>query len=99
MVNRSRKIENYWKLASVCITNEDKINYYDLYEEAFLLDVEGESQLSNAKDYFSHEWGIDLEEYEKRHSNYPSEFKIYAFDHCILNGNVYSKIKNDYGFY
>ena len=98
-VSHQRKLENYWKLASVCITKDDKINFFDLYEEAFELDSEQSQQLENAKIYFQAEWNIDLDEYQKKHSDYPSEFKVYAFDYCILNGNIYSKVKEDYGFY
>mgnify|MGYP000211023863 CR=1 FL=1 len=30
---------------------------------------------------------------------YLNEFKVFAFDYCILNGVAYSKVKAIYGFY
>ena len=93
------KIQNYWKLASVCKEDADKINFYDLYPDAFDITFESQEELENAKLYFQQEWGVDLENYEEKHADYPNEFKVIAFDHCILNGMAYSEVKNVYGFY
>ena len=37
-IGHDLKKKNYWKLSSVCETYEDKINFYDLYPDAFELD-------------------------------------------------------------
>ena len=98
-ITHERKLENYWKLASVCKTNEDKINFWDLYQEAFELSPQTEEELKKVKIYFETDWGIDLDEYEKRHSDYPNDFKIIAFEACILNGVLYANMKDIFGFY
>ena len=94
-----RKIENYWKLASVCKTIEDKINFYDLYQEAFELDPVSKEELLNARSYFEQEWDISIADYEKTHADYPEEFKVIAFNSCILNGFAYLEAKKVYGFF
>ena len=96
---QKRKLQNYWKLASVCKETEDKINFFDLYQEAFELMPESQEELKSARIYFQQEWGIDLEEYEKKNADYPNEFKVIAFNSCILNGVAYSEFKDLYGFY
>ncbi len=98
-VPKERKLQNYWKLASVCKDAEDKVNFYDLYQEAFELFTESQEELKKARVYFQQEWGIDLDEYEKKHADYPNDFKVIAFDNCILNGSAYSGVKGTYGFY
>ena len=92
-ITQERKLHNYWKLASFCKEAEDKINFYDLYQEAFELLPESQEELKSARIYFQHEWGIDLDEYEKKHADYPNDFKVIAFDQCIVNGVAYSKVK------
>ena len=98
-LSKERKLQNYWKLASVCKEPKDKINFYDLNQEAFELVPESKEELENARVYFQEEWAIDLVEYEEKHADYPNEFKVIAFDYCILNGLAYSQAKAIYGFY
>ena len=98
-LTQKRRLQNYWKLASVCKDAEDKINFYDLYPDAFVITRESQEELRNAKVYFQREWGIDLDEYEEKHADYPNEFKVIAFCYCILNGIAYSSVKGIYGFY
>ncbi len=98
-ISQRRKIENFWKLASVCREAEDKINFFDLYQEAFELTSYTQEELEKARVYFQQEWGIDLETYEKQHADYPDEFKVIAFDLCILNGLAYEEAKDTFGFY
>ncbi len=95
-VNHDRKIKNYWKLASVCKTNDDKINFYDLYPDAFELDSNQREELARAMSYFQKEWEIDPYEYQEKHGDYPAEFKIYAFENVILRGTAYSKFSGLY---
>ena len=56
-LNQEQKIKNYWKLASVCKTYEDKINFYDLYPDACELDQNQCEELANAILYFQKELG------------------------------------------
>ena len=51
-VSHELKKKNYWKLASVCETFEDKINFYDLYPNAFELDSNPGKELAKAISYF-----------------------------------------------
>ncbi len=96
-VNHELKRKNYWKLASVCETYEDKINFYDLYPDAFDLDSNQGKELTNAISYFKEEWGIDPYAYQAKHGDFPAEFKIYAFENLILRGTAYSKFSGLYG--
>ena len=47
-VSHELKQKNYWKLASACKTYEDKINFYDLYPDAFELDSNPGKELAKA---------------------------------------------------
>ena len=78
-VSHERKKKNYWKLASVCKTFEDKINFYDLYPDAFELDSNSGKELAKAMSYFHQEWDIDPYEYQVTQADFPSRFKISAF--------------------
>ncbi len=98
-MNLQKKIQNYWKLASVCKEFEDKVNFYDLYQDAFELTPESKEELKRARLYFQREWGINLDSYEKKHADYPDDFKVIAFDYCILNGAAFQISKETYGFY
>ncbi len=98
-VTQERKLQNFWKLASVCKEPEDKINFYDLYQEAFEITLDSQKELHKAREYFESEWDIDLAEYEGMHADCPNEFKVLAFDCCILNGSSYIKMKDTFGFY
>ena len=96
-LNQEKKLQNYWKLASVCKEAEDKINFYDLYPDAFEVTPQSQEELRSAKVYFQQEWCIDLEEYEKKHADYPNDFKVLAFDSCIANGDAYSEVRGIFG--
>ena len=54
-ISHDLKKKNYWKLASVCETYEDKINFYDLYPDAFELDSNPGKELAKAMSYFQKE--------------------------------------------
>ena len=75
-LRKQKKLQDFWKLASVCKTEEDKVNFWDLYQGAFELNPETKEELRSSKVYFESEWGIDLDEYEKKHSDYPNAFKV-----------------------
>ena len=96
-VSHELKKKNYWKLASVCETYEDKINFYDLYPDAFELDSNPGKELAKAMSYFHQEWDIDPYEYQAKHGDFPAEFKIYAFEKLIRRGTAYEQINSPYG--
>ena len=54
-ISHDLKKKNYWKLASVCETYEDKINFYDLYPDAFELDSNPGKELPKAMSSFYQE--------------------------------------------
>ncbi len=90
-MSHDRKINNYWKLASVCKTDEDKINFFDLYPDAFELDSNQGEEFASAMSYFQKEWETDPYQYKEQHGDYPAEFKVYAFENVIMRGTAYSK--------
>ena len=97
--NVGRKLQNYWKLASVCNQPEDKINFFDLYLDALLVTPDSKDEFIHVRNCFQKERGIDFAEYQRDHGDYPNEFKIIAFDYCILNGKAYSHVKAVYGLF
>ena len=78
-VSHEFKKKDYWKFSSVCETYADKINFYDLYPDAFELDSNPGKELANAMSYFQEKWTIDPYEYQAKHGDSPAELKNICF--------------------
>ncbi len=82
----------YRNLAELDKSNKGKINFFDQNQKAFFLDPESdewfEMMIAYAKkENLKEEKIADLE--DLKWTEMPDSLKIFAFDYCITNGNVY----------
>ena len=89
------KREKYWELAQECKTDNQKIAFFDEYEEAFSLDPDPGEELNNADMYYREEEcdPMNDEEFDQwqdmKWKDYPEKYKLYLFDYVILKGMAY----------
>ena len=62
---KAEKAKKYWQLAKECKTDNQKIEFFDLYPEAFELDPDAGEDLANAESSYNHEICSTDEEYGK----------------------------------
>ena len=90
-----QKIQQYWNVAQLCKTNNQKVTFFDENQEAFKLDPDAEEDAKN--DYWQQK-GMDddyIEEFEESAllgEGYPDEYKVFAFDFLITSGKAYSNM-------
>ena len=103
-VNKQEQIGIFGEIAKGCITDHQKIEFFDSYKEAFFTDLDeskrsfNESITKDIDDAFYVYANMkklnetELEELKRSAwSDFPEIFKIFLFDYCILNGDIYSK--------
>ena len=75
-ISHDLKKKNYWKLASVCETYEDKINFYDLYIPGCIrIRFKPRQGNCQAMSSFHQEWNIDPCEYQAKPCDFPPNSK------------------------
>jgi len=90
-----QKIQQYWNIAQLCKSENQKVTFFDENQEAFKLDPDAEE---DAKNEYWEKKGMDdddIEEFEESAllgDGYPNEYKVFAFDFLIANGKVYSEM-------
>ena len=102
--NKQTLISFFGEKAKKCRTDQKKIEFFDTYREAFFIES-SDSDLSNEgnipKDLddgyyvFANMKKLNERELEALKNlpwhKHPEVLKIFLFDFCILNGNLYSK--------
>ena len=92
---KAQKAAKYWVVAKECVTNKQKIDFFDLYPEAFEIDPDAGEDLANAENlYIQEECNFSTEEEmdnwtDMERENYPDEYKVYLFENVILKGGAY----------
>ena len=102
--NEQSQISIFGKKAKECRTDQEKIEFFDLYREAFFINstdltLSGDGKtpvdLDDAYYVYANMKKLNERELEELKSlpwrHYPEILKIFIFDFCILNGVVYSK--------
>ena len=98
---KSTEKSNFDKLAKECITDEQKVDFFDRYQAAFFSDITNGNFSLNKKniprdiDDAFHIYAnmkkmseIELDKLWKlTWKSYPTNFKIFLFDFCFLNSN------------
>ena len=100
--NKQKQISILGEIAKKCKTDDQKIDFFNSYKEAFFIDSK-ESNFS-VKDNMTKDLDdafyiyanmkrlneTELEELKIMSWNeYPKNFKIFLFDYCIINGQKY----------
>ena len=98
-MKEQERIKFYWNLGKEAKTDKEKTNFFDKNEEAFYLDSEERDEFQNAKLSYCAERNFSDEETDDfdqlSWSSFPSDFKLYAFEYCILDGVSYSDVQNN----
>ena len=102
--SKQDQISNFAEIAKGCRTDNQKIEFFDSSKEAFFTDSNKSTSSANEdtpKDLddgfyvYANMKKLNEAELEELKSltwkEYPENFKIFLFDFCILNGDVYSK--------
>ena len=90
-----QKVQQYWNIAQLCRTKNQKITFFDENQEAFNLDPDAGE---DAKNEYWEQKGMDdddIEEFEESAllgDGYPDDYKVFAFDFLMANGQAYSKL-------
>tara|TARA_Y100001968_G_scaffold276398_1_gene270663 strand:- start:222 stop:512 length:291 start_codon:yes stop_codon:yes gene_type:complete len=87
----------FGKLAKKCKTDIQKVDFFNNYQEAFVLDKADENFFNVSKEIddafyiyanMKRMTEDELDELRKMYwINYPKNFKIFLFDFCFLNTN------------
>ena len=97
-MSQKEKLLHYWKLSKLVKSAEAKVVFFDENEEAFYLDSKQGEEFENCKYTFCENKGLASEEADEFQSNswesFPREFKVFAFDYCIINGTAYDEIQD-----
>ncbi len=97
-MTKQEKLLHYWKLAQILKSDEAKAAFFDDNEEAFNLDSPNGEDLENCKYSFFEEKGFSGDQIDDFESNdwssFPKDFKVYAFEYCIIDGITYENIKD-----
>ena len=92
------KLQKYWKIAKGLKRDDEKIDFFDSNEEAFYLDPEEGDEFQNAKLSYCAEKNFSEEETDCFEDfswkDFTKEFKLYAFQYCILEGISYGDIQD-----
>ena len=102
--NKQERIRILGERARGCITDHQKIEFFDSFKEAFFTDSNESTilvsekvpkDLDDAFYVYANMKKLEEKELEELKNlawrDYPEIFKIFLFDFCILNGNAYSK--------
>ena len=102
--SNQEQITFFGEKAKFCKTDHQKIEFFDSCQEAFLFDSnnlrlsENKSITKDIDDafyvYANMKKMNERELYElkdRKWLDFPKVFKIFLFDFCILNGDIYSK--------
>ena len=96
-MTEQEKLQHYWQLAIDIKTDDEKAIFFDQNEEAFSLDPGEGDELQNAKYSFCEEMAFSQDESDDFEENswksFPKEFKVYAFNYCILDGTGFEQVK------
>ncbi len=88
-------IEYYKQLSKKVSTKQDKINFFDLNQKAFYVDIYSDSW-SNMMEAYSKAENLSSEQLNKieemKWNEMPENLKIFAYDFCILNGFVFTGV-------
>ena len=88
-------IEYYKQLSKKVSTKQDKINFFDLNQKAFYVDIYSDSWSKMMEAYAKVE-NLSSEELNKieemKWIEMPEILKIFAYDFCILNGFVFTGV-------
>ena len=91
----SSEIEYFKKLSKEVSSQEDKINFFDLNQKAFYVDIYTDSWSKMMEAYAKVE-NLSSEQLnvieEMKWKEIPYLLKIFAYDFCILNGFVYTGV-------
>ena len=97
-MTEQEKLQKYWKIAKALNNDDEKIDFFNSHEGAFYLDPQEGDEFQNAKlSYcaernFSDEQTDGFEDFSWQ--SYPKEFKLYAFEYCIIEGIGYGDIQD-----
>ena len=102
--NKQRLISFFVEKAKTCSTDQKKIEFFDTSREAFFIESSNSSQsneenipkdLDDGYYVFANMKKLNEKELEALKSlpwlKHPEVLKVFLFDFCILNGNLYSK--------
>ena len=102
--SKQETIRYFGERAKACITDNQKIEFFDSSKEAFFYDSDESSfslhknipkDLDDAFYVFANMKKLNETELDELKSmqwnEYSKNFKIFLFDFCILNGEAYSK--------
>ncbi len=102
-LNKHSQICNFGEKAKECRTDRQKIEFFDSSQEAFFIDMNDSNlsktgntpkDLDDAYYVFANMKKLSESELDELRSlpwvEYPEILKIFLFDFCILNGDVYS---------
>ena len=102
--SKQKQISIFGEIAKGCRTDNQKIEFFDSSREAFFIDLnesilsfneEIPKDLDDAFYVYANMKKLSESELEDLRSlswrEYPEIFKIFLFDFCILNGDIYSK--------
>ena len=88
-------IEYYKQLSKKVSTKQDKINFFDLNQKAFYVDIYSDSWSKMMEAYAKAE-NLSSEQLNKieemKWIDMPEVLKIFAYDFCILNGFVFTGV-------
>ncbi len=106
--NKLAQISIFGKKAKGCRTDQEKIEFFDSFKEAFFIDSTDSpllnkgiipKDLDDAYYVFANMKKLNERELEELislpWSEYPEVLKIFLFDFCILNGEPYSRYFNN----
>ena len=101
--SKKEKISFFGEIAKECRTDDQKIEFFDSSKEAFFTDSKESTSAVNENIpedlddgfyVYANMKKLNEKELEELKSldwrEYPENLKIFLFDFCILNGNVYS---------
>ena len=85
-------IYNFWNKAKNCLSDSDKIKFFDENKEAFLLDEDTGEEFDDALCEFCEDNNLSKDQVIKN-NDWIEEFKLFAFTYCIVHGEAYKDIK------
>ena len=103
-LSKQEQIIFFGEIAKRCTTDDQKIEFFDSYRDAFFTDSETKTlsgkektskDLDDAFYVYANMKRLNEKELEKLKNHiwneYSDIFKIFLFDFCILNGDAYSE--------
>ncbi|ABX09108.1 hypothetical protein [Prochlorococcus marinus] len=97
-MTEQEKLQKYWGTAKSLKSDDEKIAFFDSNEDAFYLDPQEGDEFQNAKLSYCAERNFSEDETQSFEDqpwqSLPKEFKLYAFQYCILEGIGYGDIQD-----